>query len=171
MAAELKMPNSRQSPVRTICRRIAWPLVVLVALGIGWFAATVRFRMTYGEAVHAANYLPATAPFLALFPESRTTISYFTAWAGRPTWNATIRTDRIEITAQVPIRINRLGHSVAIDEPLHIFLACIDPANANQNTSGSMTNIEGLRAFLPPPGDPELSSRELLDAIANFYCK
>ncbi len=171
MVAELKMPNSRQSPVRTICRRVAWPLVVLVALGIGWFAATVRFRMTYGEAVHAANYLPATAPFLALFPESRTTISYFTAWAGRPTWNATIRTDRIEIHAWAPIRINRLGHSVAIDEPLTIMLACIDPSNPNQSTSGSFISVKGLRTFLPPVGDPPLSPRELLDALADFHCK
>lgn len=165
------MTDSPRSPARTISRRVVWPLLILVALGIGWIVAAMRYRMGYAEALHAANYLPRTAEFLMLFPESKTFISYFTAQAGSPTWNATIRTDRIEITAQVPIRINRLGHSVAIDEPLLVFIACIDAANANQNTSGAMTNIEGLRAFLPPPGDPDLSSRELLDAIADFYCK
>lgn len=165
------MPELSRPVARTILRRIAWPLLVLVALGVGWLAATVRYRMTYGEALHAAGYLPETAGFLALFPESRTFISYFTAEAGSPMWNATIRTDRIEITAQAPIRINRLGHSVAIDEPLTIMLDCIDPANPNQSTSGSFINVEGLRAFLPPVGNPPLSPRELLDALADFHCK
>lgn len=171
MAAELTVSKPPRAAAHTISRRVVWPLLVLVALGIGWFVAAMRYRMGYAEALHAANFLPRTAEFLVLFPESKTFISYFTAQAGSPTWNATIRTDRIEIAAQVPIRINRLGHSVAIDEPLTTFLNCIDPANPNQNTSGSMTNIEGLRAFLPPPGDPPLSPRELLDAVADFHCK
>lgn len=169
------MSEVPQPATRTKQRRVGGILLLLVALGAGWFLAAARFRMGLPEAIDKASRLRDTAVILAHFPDADAYISYFTAQAGPPTWNATLQTDRIEINAQARIHVNRLGHTVSLAEPVRVTIACIDRivrdddriVSIEYEGAGWQGHIQmlrdslGIREFEPIP----------LDALADFVCR